>query len=74
MTLDQMKPGNKCRIVKIDVRGIAGQRMLDMGFMPGTAISVIRNAPLMDPIDIKIKGYMLALRRLEAKAVEVSPL
>ncbi len=73
MTLDQMKPGDECRIVKIDIQGITGQRMLDMGFIPGTAINVIRNAPLMDPIDIKIKGYMVALRRSEARAVEVNP-
>ena len=74
MTLDQMKPGNECRVVTVNMEGVAGQRLLDMGFMPGTAISVIRNAPLMDPIDIRVKGYMLALRRSEAKGVEVTAL
>ncbi|MBW1741179.1 MAG: ferrous iron transport protein A [Deltaproteobacteria bacterium] len=74
MTLDEMKPGNECRIVKVNMGGVVGQRLLDMGFMPGTTISVIRNAPLMDPIDVKVKGYMLALRRSEAKGVEVTSL
>ena len=74
MTLDQMKPGNECRVVTVNMEGVAGQRLLDMGFIPGTAISVIRNAPLMDPIDIRVKGYMLALRRSEAKGVEVTAL
>ncbi len=74
MTLDEMKPGNECRVAKVSMDGVAGQRLLDMGFIPGTVISVIRNAPLMDPIDIKVKGYMLALRRSEAKGVEITPL
>jgi Fe2+ transport system protein FeoA len=42
-----------------------------MGFIEGTRVKVIRNAPLMDPIDIEIRGYQIALRRHEARGVEV---
>ncbi|MCK5451654.1 MAG: ferrous iron transport protein A [Candidatus Omnitrophica bacterium] len=71
MTLDEIKPGQKCSVVDISAEGILGQRMLDMGFMPETIIEVVRNAPLADPIEIYMRGYLLTLRHSEAKAVEV---
>lgn len=42
-----------------------------MGFIEGTLIKVIRNAPLLDPLDIEIRGYLVAIRRSEAMGVEV---
>jgi ferrous iron transport protein A len=71
MTLDEMKPGRVCEIVDVIADGILGQRLMDMGFVPGTHIHVIRNAPLIDPIEIEIKGYHISLRHSEAKGVEV---
>ncbi|MCK5594999.1 FeoA domain-containing protein, partial [bacterium] len=43
----------------------------DMGLVSGTRIKVIRNAPLMDPFDISLRGYSLALRRSNAKGIEI---
>ncbi len=71
MTLDLLKPGQECTIVDISLDGAELQRLLDMGFIEGTAVRVIRNAPLMDPLDIEIRGYLVALRRHEAGGVEV---
>ena len=71
MTLDELKPGQECRVVDVHAEGILGQRLLDMGFISGTRIKVIRNAPLVDPIEISMKGYFLSLRHSEAKFVEV---
>jgi len=71
MTLSEVKPDQKCRVVDIFAKGILGQRMLDMGFMPGTIIEVVRNAPMADPIEIRMRGYFLTLRHSEARAVEV---
>ncbi|MEA3279905.1 MAG: ferrous iron transport protein A [Thermodesulfobacteriota bacterium] len=72
MTLDEIKPDQECEIVDITSEGIMGQRLLDMGFIPGTRIKVIRNAPLVDPVEFQLKGYNISLRHSEAKQVEVT--
>ena len=71
MTLDEVKVGQECSVVDVLADGELGQRLLDMGFVHGTRIKVIRNAPLVDPIEISMKGYFLSLRHAEAKVVEV---
>ncbi len=71
MKLDEIKPEQECMILDILLEGAELQRLLDMGFIEGTRVKVIRNAPLMDPLDIEIRGYLIALRRHEARGVEV---
>jgi ferrous iron transport protein A len=71
MTLDEIKPDQECEIVDTTSGGIMEQRLLDMGFIPGTRIKVIRNAPLVDPVEFFLKGYNISLRHSEAKQVEV---
>ena len=71
MTLDELKPGQECEIVDTVAEGIVEQRLLDMGFIPGTSIKVVRNAPLIDPVEFLMKGYNISLRHSEAKLVEV---
>lgn len=70
-TLNDLKPGEKGRVLR--VRGLqdSSKRMAEMGVVPGTIVEVERVAPLGDPIDVKIKGYHLSLRREEAAAVDV---
>ena len=73
-SLSQMKPMEIGTIVR--VKGGAGtrsvhRRILDMGVVSGTQIEVQRVAPLGDPIEIKIKGYNLTLRKEEAANIEV---
>ncbi len=72
MTLDEIKPDQECEIVNTVSEGIMQQRLLDMGFIPGTRIKVIRNAPLVDPVEFLLKGYYVSLRHSEAKLVEVT--
>jgi ferrous iron transport protein A len=71
MKLDELKPDQECTIVDVLLEGVELQRLLDMGFIEGTRVKVVRNAPLMDPLDIEIRGYLIALRRREARGVEV---
>ena len=71
MTLNGVKPGQECRVVKVTVEGVTGQRLMDMGIITGTRIKIIRNAPLMDPFDIHVKGSSLAVRRSDVRGVEV---
>jgi ferrous iron transport protein A len=72
MTLDEVKRDQECEIMDITSEGIMGQRLLDMGFIPGTRIKVIRNAPLVDPVEFFLKGYYVSLRHSEAKKIEVN--
>lgn len=71
MTLDEIKPGQECRVVRVTAEGATGQRLMDMGIITGTRIKVIRNAPLVDPFDIYVKGSFLAVRRSDVREVEV---
>jgi len=73
MTLDKLKPGQKGTIVKIGSVGPIKRRIVDMGAVSGTLVEVIKIAPLGDPIEIKIKGYNLSLRKEEAAAIAVEP-
>jgi Fe2+ transport system protein FeoA len=69
--LRELKPGEKGIVTKIKGGGFIHRRMLDMGIVKGAEIEVERVAPLGDPIEIKIKGYHLSLRRDEAKNILV---
>ena len=71
ITLDKLKPGQKGRVTKIIGRSGANKRIADMGVVPGTVVEVERVAPLGDPIDVKLKGYHLSLRKQEASNISV---
>lgn len=69
--LSDLKPGEKAVILRVVGTGSVRRRMLDMGLVKGTEIVVIRRAPLGDPIEFRLKGYNLSLRKEEAKKVFV---
>lgn len=69
--LSQMTIGQQGTIDKLLGEGEITQRLLEMGLTPGAEIQVVRFAPLGDPIDIKIRGYHLSLRRQEAEVIQV---
>lgn len=69
--LSELCPGMKGRIAFISGHGAVRKRLLEMGMTTDTQFDVVRTAPLGDPIEIKIRGYNLSLRRSEAEHVEV---
>ena len=69
--LSQMRPKESGMITKVGGSGAVHRRILDMGVVPSTAVTVERVAPLGDPIEIKVKGYHLSLRKEEAAHVYV---
>lgn len=69
--LNELKPGQKGRVVKVKVAGETGRRLVEMGATSGTMIEIEKVAPFGDPIDIKIKGYHLSLRKEEAAGITV---
>lgn len=74
ISLKDMKSGEKGVIAKVNGRHRANRRIAEMGIGAGAVIEVERVAPLGDPIEVKIKGYHLSLRKNEAAQILVSPL
>jgi Fe2+ transport system protein FeoA len=74
MTLDELKPGERATIVKIDGEGPFVQRLMALGMLEGSEIAMTRRAIGGDPVEVQIMGYALSLRREEARRVEVRPL
>jgi Fe2+ transport system protein FeoA len=72
--LKDLKPGEKGKVLKISARGEASKRIVEMGVTPGAVVEIERVAPLGDPIDIKVKGYHLSLRKEEAQGIEIEAL
>jgi len=70
MTLKDILPGEKCRIKNIYVNNLR-KRIIDMGLTTNTEILVKKMAPLGDPMEIMVRGYLLTLRKAEARMIEV---
>ena len=70
-TLADVKTGEYCVIVRVMGHGSFRHRLMEMGFVRGEKVKVIRNAPLRDPIEYEIMGGHVSLRRIEAQHVEV---
>lgn len=70
-TLDIVQKGQKCRISKIKNRGKLLRKLLDMGFINGEDVEIIREAPLFDPMELKIQNYLVTIRKSEASLIEV---
>ncbi|WP_406670201.1 FeoA family protein [Methanolobus sp. ZRKC4] len=73
-TLDTLKPGEKARITKVRVKGPARRKLFDMGMVAGSEVELIRKAPLGDPIEFRIKGYNLSIRKDEARQIFINRL
>jgi ferrous iron transport protein A len=69
--LSSLTPGSRGVVAAILIPPAHRGRLLEMGLLVGTSIEVIRFAPLGDPVEIRIRGYNLSLRRHEAEQVMV---
>ena len=69
--LASLSPGDAGVIERVDGDAAVAERLADLGFIPGTAIRVLRRAPLGDPSEYELRGYRLCLRRSEASQVTV---
>ena len=71
MKLSELKTGERGVVVKVYGHGGFRKRIIEMGFVKGSKVKVILNAPLRDPIEYEIIGYKISLRREEASKIEV---
>jgi len=71
MPLHELKVGQHGIVVRVGGQGPVRRRIMDMGLVSGTKVKVVRVAPLGDPIEFKVKGYNLSLRKNEASNIIV---
>ena len=71
MTLKELKPGQCARIESVGGEGALRQHFLDMGVIPGAEVTLIKFAPMGDPMELRIHGYELTLRLADASQIEV---
>ena len=72
MTLAELAVGQKATIQTVGGEGSLRLRFLDMGLIPRTQVAVVKVAPMGDPIEIRIRGYELTLRKEDAAKIEIS--
>ena len=69
--LSELQPGDQAVIRQLPEAQVLANRLREMGMLPGTEITFVRRAPLGDPLEIRLRGYSLSLRRDDASAVVV---
>lgn len=71
MTLNELKPGESAQIEEVGGEGALRQHFLDMGLIPGVDVTVVKLAPLGDPMELMIRGYELTLRMDDAARIRI---
>lgn len=70
-TLRDIRPGETVTVTKLDGEGAIKRRIMDMGITKGVSIFVRKVAPLGDPVEIRVRGYELSLRKGDAGSILV---
>ena len=74
MTLKELETGKSAVIRTVGGKGALRQHFLDMGMIPGAEVTVVKLAPLGDPMELQVHGYELTLRLAEADQIEIAPI
>ena len=74
MTLKELKIGKSAVIETVGGSGELRQHFLDMGMIPGAEVTVVKLAPMGDPMELQVHGYELTLRLAEADQIEIAPI
>jgi Fe2+ transport system protein A len=72
MNLSELAIGENATVKNVRGESAVTRRLMEMGVVPGVRVRVVKTAPFGCPIEIKVRGYNLAIRRNEAEAIEVS--
>ena len=71
-TLNSFAPGAHVRVLGVSGPLAVRRRLLEMGLCPGVTLEVLRHAPLGDPLEVRVRGYLLSLRLHQATQVTVA--
>ena len=69
--LSELEPGERGKVAAIGGDHDAVRRLMDLGLIRGTTLELVRRAPLGDPLEVRLRGFMLTLRRSEAEHITV---
>ena len=71
-SLDQLRIGQRARILSVGGTDSLAQRLMEMGLLEGDELEVVGLAPMGDPLEIRLRDYRLSLRRSEAARIQVA--
>ena len=71
MTLRELEIGQSARVISVGGAGALRQHFLDMGIVPGAVVTLVKYAPMGDPMELRIHGYELTLRLDDAAQIDV---
>ena len=71
MTLDKLPVGQEAVITRVGGEGALRCRFLDLGLIPKTRVLVRKTAPMGDPLELRLRGYTLTIRKSDAQQIEV---
>ncbi len=72
LRLTNLPIGEDARVISVNGEGRVTRRLMEMGIIPGVSVKVVKTAPFGDPIEVRVRGYSLAMRKNEADSIEVS--
>jgi len=72
MTLAELQVGEQGKVVAVNGQGALRRRLLDMGIIPNTIITIKKLAPMGDPMELSLRGYVLTLRKEDAAEIEIN--
>ena len=70
-TLDELHPGESAHVTSLDPRHPLRRRLLELGFVRGAPVTIVRRAPLGDPMELRVNGTDLALRQADLRGIRV---
>ena len=72
MTLTNLPIGATAKVRAVHGNNAITRRLMEMGVVPGVSVRVVKSAPFGDPLEVRVRGYHLAMRKSEADTIEVS--
>ncbi len=72
MNLNNLSIGASATVVAVNGNNAITRRLMEMGVVPGVSLRMIKSAPFGDPLEIRLLGYHLAVRKSEAETIEIS--
>jgi Fe2+ transport system protein FeoA len=71
-SLTNLPVGITAKVISVNGNNAISKRLMEMGVVPGVSVRVVKSAPFGDPLEIRVRGYHLAMRKNEADAIEVT--
>ncbi len=71
MKLTSLPIGESAKVLSINGNSPITKRLMEMGVVPGVSVRLVKSAPFGDPLEIRVRGYNLAMRKSEAQTIEV---